>query len=808
MARRAGQPMNSPLLRLLPALTLAWTCARAAESPPESPRESLVNEGWSFHLGKAAGAEVPGFDDSAWRLLDLPHDWSIEGEFSEEFASATGFLPGGTGWYRKDFALPESTAGKRVLLRFEGVYRNSDVWINGRHLGHRPNGYIDFEYDLTPHLGPAGEANTIAVRVERENVADSRWYTGSGIYRDVWLTVVDPVHVVRHGVFLTTPDIQDSHAEVNSTCEVVNAGDAGKMVTVRAAIADADGTVLSRAETSRELTGGEEWAFPLYHPVEKPRRWSVDDPYLYRATHQVVVDGEVVDEVETPLGIRSFRFDADEGFFLNGEPMLIRGVCNHHDAGYLGAVVPRAVLERRLRLLKDIGVNAIRCSHNPMQDDLYELCDEMGFLVMDEAFDEWELGKRKWEDGRNVGSAERFGYNEDFEEWAVRDAEAMTRRARKHPSVILYSIGNEIDYPTDPYVHPKSRQVEIFKDDPRQPSMTRLAAVAPELIAAVKRHDPTRPVTMALSNATAANAIGLARMLDVAGYNYQEEAYDRDHADFPGRILLGSENGDSLEAWLAVRDKPFISGQFLWTGFDFLGEAGRWPEHGSGAGIFDIAGFPKRDALWREAIWSDRPVLHLSAGQGRRWQWRSGWNEPRDPGEPMRVAVFSNLEEVTLSLNGREIGSRRPENGMARWQVDWEEGELVATGDDASGERVEAMLATTGPAASVAVSADRLELKPDGRDAIHLTIELRDDEGRRVSGADREVTVTSEAPLKLAALENGDQRDNRPPRSTTRETRNGRALAILQAKGDAGEAMATIEVEGLPAAKIPVKLVE
>ncbi len=766
-------------------------------------RERLFNNGWRFFLGDQEGAETPDFTDESWRDLSLPHDWSIEGEFSPDHASATGFLPGGTGWYRKTFTLPEGAAGKHAFLRFEGVYRNSDVWINGHHLGHRPNGYIDFEYELTPHLQP-GE-NVLAVRVERENVADSRWYTGSGIYRDVWLTLTDPVHVVRHGVFLTTPQITGTYAEVNSTCEVTNGSADTKDITVSAEIADAEGAVVSRATTTRPLEAGETWTYPLYHPVENPRCWGVENPYLYRVIHRVEIDGEVVDEVTTPLGIRSFRFDPDEGFFLNGEPLLIKGICNHHDAGFLGAAVPRPVLERRLRLLKDIGANAIRCSHNPMQDDLYELCDEMGFLMMDEAFDEWELGKRKWVKGRNSGTAERFGYNVDFEAWAVRDAEAMVRRARKHPSVILYSIGNEIDYPTDPYVHPKSRQVEIFKDSPGQPSMTRLAAVAPSLIAAVKRHDPTRPVTMALSNSTAANAIGLADMLDVAGYNYQEQYYEENHAAFPGRVLLGSENGDAPDAWAAVRDLPYISGQFLWTGFDFLGEANEWPNHGSEAGIFDIAGFPKRDALWREAVWSDQPVLHLTASQGRRW-WQGGdWNEPRRPDEPMQVIAFTNLPEITLTLDEREIGTAKPQNGVARWELPWEAGELIASGKDAEGKEHRTILATTGDAASIRVTADRLALKGDDRDAIHVTLELLDADGRRVARDDREITLTTTGPLRLAALENGDQNDNTSPRSNSRETRHGRALAIIQANAP-GPATLTVESEGLPIAALPIEV--
>lgn len=772
-------------------------------------RERLFNDGWRFHLGDSPGAEAADADDADWRALDLPHDWSIEGEFSPDHASGTGFLPGGTGWYRKTFRLPADSAGKRVFLRFEGVYRNSRVWINGSFLGERPNGYIDFEYDLTPHLKTPGEDNVVAVKVSREEVADSRWYPGTGIYRDVWLSVLDPIHVTRHGVFLTTPAVTDDHAEVNSLCEVVNHSTETAEVTVTAEIHDAEGNKVSSARTSRPLAAGETWEFPLFHPVADPRRWDVNDPYLYQAVHRVTVGGRVVDEMITPLGIRTFHFDPNKGFFLNGRPLLIKGVCNHHDAGNLGAAVPRAVLERRLRILKDIGVNAIRCSHNPMEDNLYQLCDELGFLMMDEAFDEWEIGKRKWKQGRNVGTAGRFGYSEDFEEWAVRDAAAMARRARKHPSVILYSIGNEIDYPTDPYVHPRSRKVEIFQDDPSQPSMTRLAAVAPALIAAVKSQDPTRPVTMALSNATAANAIGIADMLDVAGYNYQEHAYQGDHAAFPGRVIYGSENGDDPRAWRAVTDNEFISGQFLWTGFDFLGEAGEWPEHGSRAGLFDTAGFPKPDGLFRAALWSEKPFLRLGFRPQRRdRQWRHHWNEIPGADRPATVVAYTNLPEVRLSLNGGDLGTAIPEDGVATWQVPWQAGKLEVTGTDGQGKQLADSIETTGSPAALRVTADRTTLTADGRDAVHLTIELVDSDDRLVPDRDQAVTVNCPAPLHLAALESGDLRDNSHPKSTSRKTRAGRLLAIVQARADdASEATLTIGSDGLPPATFTLRLV-
>ena len=817
-------PRNFPLspapMNVLPArpvcLLLLSLLASALLPLSAAAREQVFNEGWLFLLGNPPDAETTGFDDHGWRRLELPHDWSIEGGFAESHASSTGYLPGGTGWYRKHFTLPESARGRQVFLRFEGVYRNSDVWINGHLLGHRPNGYIDFEYELTPHLRPPGEENVVAVRVARENVADSRWYPGTGIFRDTWLTVLDPIHVTRHGSFVTTPVVDEQGAEVNSTCEVLNGSAASAEVTVTARVLDAEGREVVQALRTQTIAPGATWTFPLYHPVPRPRLWDVADPYLYQLVHTVSVGGKTVDETRTPLGIRTAYFDANRGFFLNGRHLVIKGVCIHHDAGNVGAAVPRAVLERRLRILRDIGVNAIRCSHNPMADDLYELCDRLGFVVMDEAFDEWEIGKRKWVQGRNVGSAERFGYSEDFEAWAVRDTEDTVRRSRRHPSVILYSIGNEIDYPTDPYVHPRSRQVEIFKDDPKQPSMTRLAVVAPSLIAAVKRQDPTRPVTMALSNSPAANAIGLAGMLDVAGYNYQEKNYDDDHARFPARVLLGSENGDRYEDWLAVRDKPFVAGQFLWTGFDFLGEAESWPVHGSYAGLFDTAGFPKSDGLRREALWSERPVLHLRAyrpatppaegpGAGRRRGPRfAHWNAVTGPGAevPAEIVAYTNLPEVTLSLNGRTLGSVVPEGGLARWQIPWEAGVLEVSGAAPGGRTLSDKVETTGAPARLRLEVDRSTLVADGRDAVHVTIQLLDAQGRTVADQEKPVTVEVSGPAHLLALDSGNLSDNTPARSATRSTWNSRALAIVQAGHTAGPATVKVIAEGLPPAEV------
>ncbi|TAL07519.1 MAG: glycoside hydrolase family 2, partial [Verrucomicrobia bacterium] len=518
------------------------------------------NSGWRFHLGDAPAATNVAFNDSAWRTLDLPHDFSAEGGFSPTNASCTGFLPGGVGWYRKTFTLDSADDGRRVFVEFDGVMRNSDVWLNGVHLGHRPYGYSSFHYDLTPHLRFGGATNLLAVRCERENVADSRWYPGSGIHRNVRLATLPPVHIPIWGVFVTTPRITTNAADVVVNADVRNTMATNCSARLIVQWLDSAGKPVREADQTHAIAAGETFTFTVWGALPNPRLWSPESPALYTAVCRVFLGADPVDETRTTFGIREARFDAQHGFFLNGVNLKLKGVCVHHDAGALGAAVPVEVWERRLRVMKELGVNAVRCSHNPMSSELYELCDRLGLLVLDEAFDEWEIGKRKWVAGRNQGTAQRFGYSADFQAWAERDCADMVRRDRNHPSIIAWSLGNEIDYPTDPYVHDVTRAVEGFERDSRAPQMTQLTAVAPKLIAAVKRHDATRPVTMALANQPATDATGLAQMLDVVGYNYQEEFYDKVHRAFPGRVILGSENGKSYDAWRAVTENDFVAG--------------------------------------------------------------------------------------------------------------------------------------------------------------------------------------------------------------------------------------------------------
>ncbi len=793
-------------------LLFAWLVAGSVATSAvdgQGTREVLdFNQGWRFHLGDVPSAKDASFDDATWRTVDVPHDFSAEAAFAPTNASGTGFLPGGVGWYRKSFVLTDAPSPRHAFIEFEGVMRNSDVWLNGVHLGHRPNGYIGFHYDLTPHVRFGGATNSLVVRCERENVADSRWYPGTGLYRSVRLTSMAPLHIPLWGVFVTTPRITPETADVVVQVDVRNewATNCSARVVVR--ILDPQGAEVSGSRQEHEFSAGETYTFSLWQQVPLPQRWSVETPTLYTAVCQVLLGETQVDETHTRFGIREVRFDADRGFFLNGVNVKLKGLCLHHDAGALGAAVPAAVLERRLHLVKGLGANAVRCSHNPMAPEFYDLCDRLGLLVLDEAFDEWEIGKRKWVAGRNVGRAQRFGYSEDFEEWAERDCADMVRRSRNHPSIIAWSLGNEIDYPTDPYVLEVTRAVEGFERDAHAPRMTRLAAVAPRLIATVKQHDPTRPVTMALANQPATDAIGLAQMLDVVGYNYQEAAYESVHRQFPGRIILGSETGKGYEAWLAVMQNDYVAGQFLWVGFDFLGEAGEWPGHGSSAGLFDTRGFPKAEALQRQAWWSDRPVLNLAVSsssserssrrlRGMRAHWN--WGEAT---APVHVVAFSNGEEVELRLNGRLLGTQPVGSERSTtFSVSYEPGVLEAIGRTGGREVTRARLRTAGTPTQLRIQQAPEDVSVEADEVVQVIISVVDTEGVLVPDADLAVTVEVHGAGRLLALDNGDLWDPTALQSATKRVRGGQLLGVVKVAGEGGDSVMRATAEGvMPAA--------
>lgn len=552
------------------------------------------NEDWLFRLTDDSTIVNPAFNDSEWRKLRLPHDWSIEGQLSPSLASCTGYLPGGIGWYRKHFKITDDAP--RHYIYFEGVYNRSEVYLNGHLLGKRPNGYISFLYDMTPYLKEGD--NVLSVRVDHSRYADSRWYTGSGIYRDVWLIAAPEIHLAQWGTGWHATSLTNRQATIAVDMEVQKHIATNDRLELSATLYDAAGKQVAQRRT--RVSDGKEGITKenLTLKITNPHRWNLDDPYLYTLKTELLSNGQRIDGCETKVGLRTLKFDPNKGFALNDNWMKVKGVCLHHDAGVLGAVVPPEVWERRLNNLKEIGVNAIRMSHNPQAPVVYDLCDRLGLLIMDEASDEWEFPKRKWVKGWNKGEPAYDGSFDFFEEWIEQDVTDMVRRDRNHPSIFMWSIGNEVDYPNDPYSHPildgsTINQPMFGGYKPDAPDAMRIGKIAKRLAACVRAVDTSRPVTGALAGVVMSNQTEYPEAIDVVGYNYTENRYDEDHATYPNRVIYGSENGSGLEAWYAVKDKEFIFGQFIWTGTDYLGESGAWPSRGLYTGLLDFGSFPK-----------------------------------------------------------------------------------------------------------------------------------------------------------------------------------------------------------------------
>lgn len=763
------------------------------------------NNGWRFIQEDAKDAALPKFDDSKWRRLELPHDWSIEGQMSPTLASCTGYLPGGIGWYRKTFEINEMD--KHHYIYFEGVYNRSEVYLNGQLLGKRPNGYISFMYDMTPFL-KEGE-NVLAVRVDHSRYADSRWYTGSGIYRDVWMVKAGDLHFAQWGVSWQATKITNSQAIVKVDMEVVNEAKslANKKISVRATLYDADNKQMA-SQTSplsdRQSTNEGMYKQSVNLKINKPKRWDLKNPYLYTLKTEVLADGKVVDSSTCRVGLRTLEFDANKGFALNGEWMKVKGVCLHHDAGVLGSVVPRDVWERRLRNLKEMGANAIRMSHNPQAPDVYDLCDELGLLVMDEASDEWEFPKRKWMEGWNVGTPSFDGTYDFFEEWIEQDVTDMVRRDRNHPSVFLWSIGNEVDYPNDPYSHPVLDGTTINQPmfggyKPDAPDAMRIGEIAKRLTARIKEVDTSRPVTGALAGVVMSNQTAYPSAVDVVGYNYTENRYDEDHATYPNRIIYGSETHSSYEAWKAVRDREHIFGQFIWTGTDYLGESGRWPSRGLHTGLLDFGSFKKPRGWFRASIWSEKPITYIGTytirrpGNNRRssgnlsmdatdlWNYREG--------QTIRVVCYTNSPQARLQLNGEIVGEMKPYDdatGIIYWDIPYKPGRLTAEGCNANGE-VESTytIRTSGRPYAIRARVEENILNED-QNIAHVVIEVVDERGIVVKQADNMITCMVEGPGRLLGLENSDNTDMTNHRDRQQRVYQGRLLAYVKATGEEG----------------------
>lgn len=767
------------------------------------------NFNWKFNKADAPNGQDPGFNDTGWRTLDLPHDWSIEGPFSKDYASGTGFLPGGIGWYRKSFFIPSNEKKRKVFIFFDGVYNNSEVWINGTNLGKRPNGYISFQYDLTPYL-KFGKENLIAVRVDHTTFGDSRWYTGSGIYRDVKLIFTPTVHIKQWGVFAAAKDVSVDKATLNIEVSILNESGKKNDVTITNYLMYGADTVKKITEKT-SINASSSKIINQSMEIYGPSLWDVDNPNLYSLI--TVVKGRgILDIQTTPVGFRNLRFDADKGFFLNGNNLKMKGICLHHEVGTLGSAVPREVIGRRLDILKELGCNAIRTSHNPFSSDFLELCDEKGFLVIDEAFDEWELPKKKWIEGWNKGTPGKDGYSSSFKEWHITDLKDMILRDRNHPSIIMWSIGNEIDYPNDPYTHQvlntEANPQTWARFDEKLPHANRLGEVARELVTIVKSLDTSRPVTAGLASAIMSNESGYADALDVAGYNYQEYRYAPDHQKYPKRILYGSENGMSLDGWNAVTENDFVIGQFLWTGFEYLGEAGQFPSRHSTSGIIDLAGNKKPEFYFRQSLWSNKPMVFIGTtdrlndnGPVSLWAHKRVdpvWNWK--PGQLISVNIFTNCEEVELFLNNRSLGIKKMadfKNRTITWDVPFENGTLKAVAQTAGNTLATYELTTSGTPARLIARGDVTSLKADKQDLAHIFVTLCDKAGNPVYSAGNEILCEVSGPVRILGMEDSNPVNIEDYKDNKQKAWHGKMLIYVQSLDKPGKAVITLSSKGL-----------
>ena len=845
------KPAFCPMIAICTALAPLLAVPMHAAS--QSPRlELAADSDWRFLLGDPSGAESRSFQDASWRTVNLPHDWSVEGrpDKNNPTSSGGGYFPAGTGWYRKTFRTPSEWKGKRVSVEFDGVYRNAVVYLNGRKLGNQPYGYTSFCFDLTPDLDFSGP-NVLAVRVDNSAQPNSRWYSGSGIYRHVRVVVMDPMHVAHWGVFVTTPEASSRAAKVSVRTRVANESAAEAGLTVQTTLTDRAGKTVGSAQSAITLAAASEVEASHEIAVSNPALWSPDSPALYRAVTQVRRAGTVVDEVVTPFGIRSLKWSPEKGLLLNGKTIKLTGGSVHHDNGPLGAAAFDRAEERRVELLKAAGHNAVRTAHNPPSPAFLDACDRLGLLVLDEPFDIWKASKLK------------FDYGRDFEEWWQRDISAMVLRDRNHPSIVLWGIGNEIP--------------EAFVD--------RGGAIAKKLAAQVRSLDSSRPLTQAFPGTTSGpNQEAVFTALDIVGYNYNlAKNHADDHRRAPSRIMITTESyaADAFEQWQLAKDNPFIIGEFVWTAMDYLGESGigawgygtpeqaaqagkissaiqglidqhfialangadpgaamaqgavdpaalsvmaflfpGYPWHASNCGDLDLTGHRKPQSYYRDILWNggDRvyATIRLPEPEGKKivavgwavYPTLPSWTWPGYEGKEMQVEVYSAAEKVRLFLNGKLIGEKptgREQQCKATFTVPYAPGTLKAVGVRGDRSVAESILTTAGEPARVRLTADRRSLWADGQDLSFVTVETLDSEGRFQPNADQDVQFAISGPGVIAAVGNGDGKDGAPYQGDRRKLFQGRALAVVRASKQSGLIQLTAAIPGLGAGVVTIE---
>lgn len=771
------------------------------------------NDNWFFHLTEE-DASSPDYDHSKWEELSVPHDWSIEGEFDKDNPATTGggALPGGIGWYRKAFYLPESDTSKRIFIDFDGVYWNSTVYLNGKKIGYRPNGYISFRYDLTSYLNYGEHHNIIAVKVDNSNQPNSRWYSGSGIYRNVRLVKTNSVHVDLWGTSITTPEVDSSSSTVSLEITLNNYTSQNRALKVMTEIKDSEGNLVAMEFTKEEIKPDTRQQISQIIHIDKPNLWSTENPYLYNAVTYIEEGKVLVDKYETTFGIRYFDFDPERGFSLNGKKTKILGVCNHHDLGCLGSAINVRAIERQLEILKDMGCNGIRTAHNPPAPELLDLCDKMGFIVMDETFDMWKRKKTPKD------------YSQYWDQWHVRDLEDHMMRDRNHPSVFIWSIGNEILEQWD----------------------TSGIKMAKELYSIASKMDSTRPIVVACNPPSPTNYLIQSDVFDLIGYNYAHKEYVKHPEVFPGKSFIATETVSGLmtrghydmpsdsvrrwpirwdlpfyegnpdytvssydnvstpwgstheETWKVMKKHDFMSGMYLWTGFDYLGEPTpyTWPARSSYFGIIDLAGFPKDIYYMYQSEWTDKQVLHLFP----HWNWSEG--------EKVDMVVYTNCTEVELFLNDSSLGTKRKEKDDLRltWQLKYKPGTVKAIGKTQEGKTISTEVKTAEEAAKIKLSADRTILHADGKDLSFITAEILDKNGVIVPNAENLIQFEILGDALIVGVDNGNQTSHESFKANLRKAFNGKCLVVIQSSGKKGLVNLRATSDNLESSSIEFKL--
>ncbi|MBU3005357.1 glycoside hydrolase family 2 TIM barrel-domain containing protein [Paraglaciecola arctica] len=824
---------------------------------PKVERTSDFNFDWKFtlvndtNLPAALPTKTP-LNDTDWRSVRLPHDWSVEHSFSQSLEGATGYLPGGVGIYQKHFKTPAEPSVKSTFILFDGVYNNATLWLNGQPIGENPYGYSPFYFDLTEFLKTDGTDNVLTVHVDHSRYVDSRWYTGSGIYRNVKLVTVDKLHIPIWGTFVTTPEISEKEATVRIDIDVLNQAVDAREFQLSTQIIDATGNPVSHTQQSLSMPALGDATFSQELKVTHPKLWDIETPHLYKAVTTISYNDQIVDSYTSTFGIRSIKFINNKGFELNGKLTQIKGVSIHHDGGLVGAAVPKGVWKRRLQKLKNAGVNGIRTAHNPYSQEFLDLCDEMGFLVQNEFFDEFDYPKDK-----RLNKHERHddyisrGYTEHFQKWAKSDLTRTMLRDRNHPSVVQWSIGNEIEWTYlnyrevtgfwDPEADdisgnfwggaPKFSVEELrerYKQTPKREHI--LADTAKKLSDWTRALDTTRPITTNMIIPQVSLVSGYADTVDIAGFSYRNVTIPWALNNFPDKHITINENPGTWDDLLYVYQYPEVFSQFMWTGIDYMGERHqKWPHKSGWGDILDLAGFELQGHNYFKSVWVNEPHLSLGtlplsqsgfsldkktgfakADNNRSYWWRDSnrhWNYKK--GEPVLVEVASNHAMVELFLNGRSLGYRsmtESADRLLRWVVPFEEGELIARAGF-KGQEQEAKIVTVDQATNLNLTTDKTELLADGYDVAHLVVQLQDGLNRDVTTENVKVTFDIEGEARLLGVDNGATDNIQDFQSTSLVTHKGRALAIIQSiKGASGKIKVTAKANGIKAGEIIVKL--